>query len=83
MRLVKFGGRTGKSGILNQLIPLAIGEILILTDANIYFEKEMVMNLVNGFDDASIGLVAANIQNTGMDKIGISLQEENIFKEKI
>ncbi|MBK8488054.1 MAG: glycosyltransferase [Bacteroidetes bacterium] len=82
MRLVKFGGRTGKSGILNQLIPLAIGEILILTDANIYFEKEMVMNLVNGFDDASIGLVAANIQNTGMDKIGISLQEEKYIQRE-
>ncbi|HET8964244.1 MAG TPA: glycosyltransferase [Chitinophagales bacterium] len=82
IRLVKFGGRTGKSGILNQLIPLATGEILILTDANIYFEKEMVMNLIAGFFYATNGLVSANIQNTGMDKIGISLQEEKYIQRE-
>lgn len=82
IRLVKFGGRTGKSGILNKLIPLAAGEILVLTDANIYFEKDMALHLVQGFNDPEVGLVAANIQNTGMQKHGISIQEQTYIQRE-
>lgn len=82
IRLHKFEGRTGKSGILNRLIPLCKGSIIILTDANIYFDKSMAKNLVSGFADPLVGLIGANIQNTGMQKKGISLQEETYIQRE-
>ncbi len=72
----EFGGRTGKSGILNQLYPLAQGSIFIPTDANILFEPDMIRRLVASMQHESIGLVSANIVNTGMQHDGISYQEE-------
>ena len=72
----EFGGRTGKSGILNQLYPLAQGSIFIPTDANILFEPDMIRRLVDCMQHEKVGLVSANIVNTGMQVDGISFQEE-------
>lgn len=77
-----FGGRTGKSGILNQICTSARGSILIPTDANILFEPNMVRNLISHFQDESIALVSANILNTGMREDGISYQEEAYIKRE-
>jgi cellulose synthase/poly-beta-1,6-N-acetylglucosamine synthase-like glycosyltransferase len=77
-----FGGRTGKSGILNQIFTSASGSILIPTDANILFELAMVRNLVSHFQDEKIALVSANILNTGMREDGISYQEEAYIKRE-
>ncbi|MBK7665899.1 MAG: glycosyltransferase [Sphingobacteriaceae bacterium] len=38
IKLTRFGGRTGKSGIINQLAENASGPIFILTDANVIFK---------------------------------------------
>ena len=78
----QFGGRNGKSNILNQIAPLAKGEIFILTDANILFEENTIPNLVRYFSDPMIGLVGANIINSGMSDEGISFQEEAYIKRE-
>jgi cellulose synthase/poly-beta-1,6-N-acetylglucosamine synthase-like glycosyltransferase len=77
-----FGGRTGKSGIINQIYPLAKGTIFIPTDANIMFSPGMVRKLVDRLSDPTIGLVGANIVNTGMQSDGISFQEEAYIKRE-
>lgn len=77
-----FGGRTGKSGIINQIYPLAKGSIFIPTDANIMFSPGMVRKLVDRLSDPEVALVGANIVNTGMQPDGISLQEEAYIKRE-
>lgn len=77
-----FGGRTGKSGIINQISPLANGSIFIPTDANIFFEPGMIRKLVTALQHADTGLVSANIVNTGMQKDGISHQEEAYIRRE-
>lgn len=76
IRFTNFGGRNGKSNILNALAPQATGEILLLTDANILFDRQTIPHLVRHFTDPQIGLVSANILNSGMRKDGISFQEQ-------
>lgn len=76
IQLHKFTGRTGKSGILNQIIKNASGSILIFTDANIYFDRQLVKNLVLNFKSEFIGLVGANIINTNLQRDGIAYQEK-------
>ena len=76
IQFTSFGGRTGKSGIINQIYSKARGSVFIPTDANILFSADMVSKLVRHFENERIGLVGANILNTGMKKQGISFQEE-------
>jgi glycosyltransferase involved in cell wall biosynthesis len=73
----RFSGRLGKTYIINQLVPEAKGSILIFTDANIYFSRELFNRLTAHFMDNAIGLVGANILNYGMRHDGISMQEQN------
>lgn len=77
--LQRFGVRTGKSSILNTLIEAykvqsETDDILILTDANVMFDPNMVKELVTSFADPRIGLVGANVRNMESTE-GISGQE--------
>lgn len=78
----QFGGRNGKTQIMNVLAPLASGTIFIPTDANILFEPSTITNLVRHFTDDKVGLVAANIINTGLRKDGISYQEQSYIQRE-
>ncbi len=65
LHLVEFTERQGKPSILNQIIEQKIEDknaILILTDANILFTQNTILEIVKYFKDARIGLVDANIQ---------------------
>lgn len=76
IKLIRFEGRTGKPQIINQLETKAVGEILILTDANVFFEENCLFELVKHFKDQKIGLVGGNILNLDTKKDGISNQEK-------
>lgn len=78
----KFGGRSGKSNIINALIPEVKGKIYILTDANILFDENTIPNLVRHFSNEKVGLVGANVINTGLQKEGISFQEETYIRRE-
>ncbi|MEW5802719.1 MAG: glycosyltransferase family 2 protein [bacterium] len=49
--------RQGKSALLNKVIPKTNGEILIFTDANAFFDRSALRNLVLNFQDEKIGFV--------------------------
>jgi cellulose synthase/poly-beta-1,6-N-acetylglucosamine synthase-like glycosyltransferase len=74
--------RNGKSNVLNRLVK-KIGEenrlgdnsAFIFTDANVMFTPATIYELVKHFKNESIALVGANVQNRGMQKDGISVQE--------
>jgi cellulose synthase/poly-beta-1,6-N-acetylglucosamine synthase-like glycosyltransferase len=92
VRLVEFTGRSGKVKIINHLATLANNEILIITDANVIFDKNTIQELVKHFNNFDIGLVDSNMQNInqqgGISKaestyirgeVGIKQNEGNVF----
>ncbi len=77
IKLVEFPGRTGKSGIINQLAERAASEIFILTDANVIFQPGTIFQLVKHFKNPEIKQVAANIVKVSPNDEGIAAQEKN------
>lgn len=47
--------RSGKAGVLNQLVPLVEAGIMVLTDADIMFEKDCIRELAGHFSDPVVG----------------------------
>lgn len=74
IHLVEFSARTGKVGIVNELVRRSNDEILILTDANVILKPDTIFNLVRFFKNEKIAQVCANIIKTGEGE-GISSQE--------
>jgi len=83
LHLVGMAGRTGKPQIINQLVPLAKGEILLLTDANIIFSHDTIYTLVKHFKDPKVGFTAANILSRSVQDQGISVQEDAYVAREI
>jgi cellulose synthase/poly-beta-1,6-N-acetylglucosamine synthase-like glycosyltransferase len=71
-----FKSRKGKANVINQLVKQTKGDILILTDANVMFDKNTISELVKMFKNPKTGLVDTNIVNRGVKKDGISKQEK-------
>jgi cellulose synthase/poly-beta-1,6-N-acetylglucosamine synthase-like glycosyltransferase len=79
--------KKGKIGIVNELYAHSSAPILILTDANVFFQRATLFELVKHFKNKDIGLVGGNIRNELKTNSGISFQEsyyqesENRIKE--
>ena len=56
-----FEERRGKNEVLNELIPQADGEVVVLSDANTSYEPETIKKLVRHFSDRSIGAVCGEL----------------------
>ena len=78
LRLTRFEERTGKSGIINQLVEQSDSELLILTDANIIFEPDTIPVLVSSMQNAEVGAVGGSIEYRKVFEKGIS-QQENTY----
>jgi cellulose synthase/poly-beta-1,6-N-acetylglucosamine synthase-like glycosyltransferase len=59
--VVAFKARRGKSAVLNDLIPKACGEIVVLADARQRFEAGALRALVAGFADPDVGAVSGEL----------------------
>lgn len=57
-----FPVRRGKAAVLNELLSLARGEIIILSDANTFFEPDTVERLIHHFADARVGAVTGELR---------------------
>ncbi len=77
IKLKVFGGRTGKSGIINSLAEDAKEEIFILTDANVIFTQDTIFNLIRHFKNTKTAQVAANIIKVSPTDKGIASQEKS------
>ncbi len=82
VQLFEFTERRGKPSVMNDLMSAAKFPLVILTDANVYFETNTITSLVRHFADEKIGLVGANILNIGMKKDGISMQEKSYIQRE-
>ena len=80
--LFEFNSRRGKPAVINDLVSKATNDILILTDANVLFERAMIHRLQVHFSNNEIGLVGANILNIGLRKDGISIQEKSYIERE-
>lgn len=76
LHLLHFESRTGKPEIINQLCNKTTAEIVLLTDANVFFEENTIFELVKHFKNEKIGAVGCLIKNTNVKKSGISVQEK-------
>ena len=83
IRFFAYPERKGKASVLNRLNKEAKGEILIFTDAQVFFTPGLIYNLVKHFRNGSIGLVGANIVNKRSDASGISIQEWSFMSREI
>lgn len=83
VRFQAFTTRQGKPNIINQLINNASGSILVLTDANVIFEKNTLQELIDPFEDPAIGLVDTQMVNKGARAAGISLQEKAYISREV
>lgn len=75
IKLIRFNSRTGKPAIINALTKQSKFDLLVLTDANILFEKNAVEQLVKNFSDPKCGLAGANIVSNAPGKQGIAIAE--------
>lgn len=76
-----FPVKTGKIGMVNSMyaaIPsIQPNDILILTDANVFFKPDTIYHLVKRFADPKMGLVGGSIINEGAKQEGIFKQEKS------
>jgi cellulose synthase/poly-beta-1,6-N-acetylglucosamine synthase-like glycosyltransferase len=78
-----FQQRRGKGNVVNDLVHSSKGSILVLTDANVMFDKDTLFYLVRHFKDPQIGLADTNMVNMGMKAEGISFQEKAYISREV
>ena len=83
VQLIEFKERSGKVKIINHLKSIAKNEILILTDANVLFDKNTIGELVKHFSDPEIALVDSNMQNINQQKQGVSKAESTYIRGEV
>jgi len=83
IRCFDFSERRGKPSVVNDLVSHSKGEILILTDANVIFSTDTIINLIRHFKNQSIGLVDTHMVNRGLKKEGISYQEKAYISREV
>jgi cellulose synthase/poly-beta-1,6-N-acetylglucosamine synthase-like glycosyltransferase len=54
--------RAGKTTVLNRCIPMAHGDIIVLSDANTMIEPEAIEKLVRHFEDPDVGAVCGKLR---------------------
>jgi cellulose synthase/poly-beta-1,6-N-acetylglucosamine synthase-like glycosyltransferase len=83
LHFINFDLRQGKIGIINQLSEKASGEILLITDANVMLNRDTLFELVKQFKDERVGLVDTRMNNYGLKKDGISVQEKTYISREV
>lgn len=83
IKLFAFTERRGKANVINSLIAECPSDIMILSDANVMFDKDTISELMKPFADSSVGLVDSNMINTGLKKDGISVQEKSYISREV
>lgn len=83
LKVFDFKERRGKQNVVNDLVRESKGEILVLTDANVMFDRDTLYYMVRHFRNPMIGLVDTNMINRGMKESGISYQEKAYISREV
>ena len=82
LHLEVFHERTGKVEIINCLENVVKEPILVLTDANVFFDTDTIYQLVKHFKNPAIAVVGGNILNEKYKTGGISFQEKKYLERE-
>ncbi len=83
LKFYPFLQRQGKPSVINALSEKASGEILILTDAKVFFNLDTIYELTKHFRNEDIDIVGGNIINEKTRRDGISIQEKAFMSREI
>lgn len=75
VRLLRVEPRGGKTAAINRLAPLAQGEILVHTDANVMFEPGALRGLAAAFGDPAAGVALGEVRFVNDDAPAIASGE--------
>jgi cellulose synthase/poly-beta-1,6-N-acetylglucosamine synthase-like glycosyltransferase len=70
--------RIGKTGIQNETVKIATGEILVFSDANALYQPDAIRKLVRNFSDSEVGCVSGQLKYT-VDEPGAGRCEESYW----
>lgn len=62
IKLMRFEGHIGKTACLNKAVPLAVGEIVVFSDANSQYDKAAIRHLAGWFKDKTVGFVTGRTE---------------------
>ncbi len=79
----RFKNRSGKGTIINTLAEEANGEILVITDANVFAGTGSLEKLARHYKNRNIGLVDSAMEHHGIQKEGISFQEHAYISREV
>ncbi|MFW5820582.1 MAG: glycosyltransferase [Bacteroidota bacterium] len=82
-RFIPFDKRSGKPFVINQLYREAKADILVLTDAKVFFTPDTIFELIKHFKNRKIDIVGGNIINQKTRIDGISKQEKAFMSREI
>jgi cellulose synthase/poly-beta-1,6-N-acetylglucosamine synthase-like glycosyltransferase len=83
LKLKAFTERTGKVNIINKLAGSASNPILVITDANVIFDKDTLVKLIRHFKNPAIALVDTNMLHKGLKREGISYEESFYIRGEV
>jgi cellulose synthase/poly-beta-1,6-N-acetylglucosamine synthase-like glycosyltransferase len=83
LKFFDFQERRGKGNVVNDLVKNSEGSLLVLTDANVMFDRDTLYYMVRHFKNNAIGLVDTNMVNKGMKQEGISYQEKAYISREV
>ena len=78
-----FYERQGKQGVVNRIFEASKGDILILSDANVFFDNKTICELIKNYKNKEIGLVDTHMTNKGLMRDGISMQESAYISREV
>ncbi|MCL3781667.1 glycosyltransferase [Prolixibacteraceae bacterium JC049] len=61
LQFVDFPNRQGKPAVINHLVSIASGDVLIMTDAKVYFKPYTIYELIKHFKADDVAIVGGNI----------------------
>ncbi|HEX9242286.1 MAG TPA: glycosyltransferase family 2 protein [Anaeromyxobacter sp.] len=62
VRVVELSPRQGKASVLGRLVPVATGDVVVLTDANVELHPDALRALARRFRDPSVGAVVGRLR---------------------
>jgi cellulose synthase/poly-beta-1,6-N-acetylglucosamine synthase-like glycosyltransferase len=82
--------RRGKPGVLNHLVQIALNKqpagdnhILLLTDASVMLEPDVIYHLAKHFKNPQIAVVDSFMFHTGLEEAGISKSEDQYIHKEV
>jgi cellulose synthase/poly-beta-1,6-N-acetylglucosamine synthase-like glycosyltransferase len=62
VRVVELSPRQGKASVIGRLVPGAVGDVVVLTDANVELQRGAIRALARRFRDPAVGAVVGRLR---------------------